>query len=64
MKFNLLMFTVYTIVFELLVWLGFGWVVFIDGNSGWWMLLALFMSGAQLKPKHFGLDFPINSDQP
>ena len=56
MKFNLLMFVIYSILFELIVWGLFGWAVFINGNSGWWFLLAVLLSGSQLKPKHFGLD--------
>ena len=55
MKFNLLMFTIYSIFFETIVWGLFGWAVFINGNSGWWMLLAVLMSSSQLKPKHFGI---------
>jgi len=49
-------FAVYSIIFESIVWGIFGWAVFIDNHSGWWMLLALLISGAQLKPKHFNIE--------
>lgn len=48
-------FMVYTVLFEAIVWGLFGWAVFWQGRSAWWMLLAVILSGAQLKPKHFGI---------
>ena len=50
-----ILFTVYTLVYECIVWGLFGWAVFIKGYSGWWLLLAVYMSGNQLKPRHFGI---------
>lgn len=58
-KFKLTMFTIYTILFELIVWGLFGWAVFVNGHSGWWIAVALLLSTMQLKPKHFGLDYEV-----
>jgi len=48
-------FAVYSVLFEAIVWGLFGWAVFWQGRSGWWVLVALMLSGAQLKSKHFGI---------
>ena len=48
-------FAIYSILFECLVWGFFGYIVFWQDRSGWWLLLALFLSSAQLKPYHFGI---------
>jgi hypothetical protein len=48
-------FAVYSILFEAIIWGVFGYAVFILGHSGWWMALAAVISGAQLRPKHFGI---------
>lgn len=48
-------FAVYSIIFESIIWGLFGWAVFWRGESGWWLLLATFMSSCQLKPRHFGI---------
>jgi len=58
-KFKLIMFLVYTILYECLVWIGFFFIVFIYDGSPWWAALAVFMSMSQLKPKHFGLKYKI-----
>ena len=49
-------FAAYSICYEAIIWGLFGWAVFWQGYSGWWMLLAVVLSGAQLKPKHFGIN--------
>jgi len=48
-------FAVYSVLFEAIVWGLFGWAIFWQGRSGWWVLVALMLSGAQLQPKHFGI---------
>lgn len=48
-------FTIYSVIFESVIWGIFGWAVFVKGYSGWWMLLAMFTSCAQLKPSAFGI---------
>lgn len=48
-------FALYSVLYESLIWLGFGYVVFILGHSAWWLAFALFMSFSQLKPRHFGI---------
>jgi hypothetical protein len=48
-------FAFYSVIFEGIVWGIFGWAVFIGGHSGWWILVALLISGSQLKPKHFNI---------
>ena len=49
-------FAVYSILFETIVWGLFGWAVFVQGRSGWWVLVALLLSSAQLKSKDFGIN--------
>jgi hypothetical protein len=49
------LFAAYSIAYEMILFGIFAWAVFILHNSGWWMLLAVFMSGCQLKTKHFGI---------
>ena len=48
-------FTIYSVLFESIVWGLFGWAVFWQGRSAWWFLLAVVVSGAQFKPKDFGI---------
>lgn len=55
---NLWAFTIYTLVYEAVIWGVFGYAVFGLGFSGWWVLLAVFLSGSQLKPQYFGLPKP------
>lgn len=57
---RVIVFAIYSVLFEIIIWGLFGWAVFVKGYSGWWMLLAVLMSGSQLKPKHFG----INTEKP
>ncbi len=55
MNIRVLAFAFYSIAYEAIIWIGFGWVVFVKNHSPWWMLLAAILSAAQLKPKHFGI---------
>ena len=52
---RIIVFAIYSIIYEAIIWGIFGWAVFVNGRSGWWLLVAIFCSGAQLKPKHFGI---------
>ena len=54
-EFRLSMFVIYTLIFEAMIWGGFGFVVFALGNSGWWMALAVVVSSAQMMPERFGV---------
>ena len=49
-------FAVYSVCYEAIIWGVFGYGVFVLGFSGWWILLAVVLSGAQCKPKHFGIE--------
>lgn len=55
MNHKLWAFAIYSVLYEAIIWSVFGYGIFVNGHSGWWALLAVFMSGAQLRPKHFGL---------
>lgn len=48
-------FVAYTIFWQVMVWGGAGYVVFVLGHSGWWMAFALFLAGCQFQPRHFSL---------
>ena len=48
-------FVVYSVLLEAIIWGIFGWAVFVDGHSWWWILLAVYLSSAKLKGKHFGI---------
>ena len=52
---NIVIFAIYSVLYESIIWGIFGYAVFWQGHSGWWLVLAVFMSGCQLKPKHFGI---------
>lgn len=49
-------FALYSVLFEAIIWGVFGYAVFIVGHSGWWVLVAILLSGSQLKPRHFGIN--------
>ena len=48
-------FAIYSICYEAIVWGIFGYAVFIQDRSAWWIVVAIFISGCQLKPKWFGI---------
>ena len=54
-KINVICFTLYSIVFEAIVWGGWFWIVFVLDKSAWWTLLAIVIGGAQLKGSSFGI---------
>jgi hypothetical protein len=49
----LICFTIYSILYEAIIWGVFGYAVFYKDCSSWWILLAVIMSGAQFKPNSF-----------
>lgn len=51
----LLIFAIYSVLYEFLIWGIFGYAVFIKEYSGWWIFVAVLASASQLKPKHFGI---------
>ena len=62
-RFKLILFTLYTILYEGMVWGGFVWLVIISDGSAWWFLAALILSGVQLGPKYFGLPYKLEEDE-
>jgi hypothetical protein len=48
-------FALYSILYEAIIWGVFGWAVFVNGHSGWWVLVAVWASSSQLKPSAFGI---------
>lgn len=48
-------FAVYSVLYELVIWGIFGYAVFIQGHSGWWMVLAVVMSASQMTPAYFDI---------
>jgi len=51
----IVVFALYSVIYEAIIWGVFGYSVFWLNHSGWWMLLAVFMSVSQMKPRHFGV---------
>lgn len=56
-KFKIAMFTIYTILYECLVWGLTASAIYYLHFSSWLILVGIIMSGAQLKPWHFGLNY-------
>lgn len=54
----------YITLFEILVLGGCGYAVFVLGHSGWWFLLAMFISSAAYPPERYlyGIKKEINND--
>jgi hypothetical protein len=52
-RFVVITYLIYIIIWESMVLGGFGYVVFGLGKSGWWMLLAVFMSSSAYKPENW-----------
>jgi len=56
-KFKLTLFVVYTILYEFMIWgLVASAIYYLNWNEST-VLVGIIMSGAQLKPKHFGLPY-------
>ena len=54
-KLNMVCFLIYSLVYNITIWGIFGYAVFILNRSGWWMILACFLSILQLRPSNFGI---------
>ncbi|MEK0451990.1 MAG: hypothetical protein RL088_4258 [Verrucomicrobiota bacterium] len=52
---RVIVFAIYSILYEAIIWGIFAYAVFVKDRSGWWVLVAIMCSGAQLKPQHFGI---------
>ena len=50
-RFVIISYLIYIIIWKAMVLGGFFYIVFVLGNSGWWMLLALIMSESTYKPE-------------
>lgn len=50
MKLKYITYLIYIILWEGMIFGGTGYAVFVLGNSGWWMLAALFVGGAAYSP--------------
>lgn len=50
-RFVVITYLIYIIIWEAMVFGGFGYVVFGLGKSEWWMLLAVLMSANAYKPE-------------
>lgn len=48
-------FAIYSICYEAIIWGIFGWAVFVNERSPAWVLVAILMSGAQLRAHQFGI---------
>lgn len=48
-------FLIYIILWDGVILLGTGYVVFILGKSGWWFLLAYILMVNSFKTHHFGI---------
>ena len=62
-KFKLFMFFMYTIMYEVLIWGLFLYLIVYHDWNEWTIVVAIIMSGSQLKPKHFGLKYKIDEDK-
>jgi hypothetical protein len=56
---KLILFTIYTIVYECLIWGLTASAIYYLHWSEWTVLVGMIMSGSQLKPNHFGLNYSI-----
>lgn len=62
-KYKLLLFTIYTIIYECLIWgLVAGAIYYLKWNE-WTVIVGMIMSTSQLKPKHFGLSYKIKEEE-
>lgn len=56
-KFKLVLFTIYTILYESLVWGLTAAAIYYLQWSEWTVLIGIIMSTSQFKPWHFGLNY-------
>jgi hypothetical protein len=52
-------FTIYTLLWEVLVWGGAAYIILSAGESFWWFVMALIVSSAQFKPATFQSFFAL-----
>jgi len=55
--YKITLFFLYSIIYECLIWGLTASAIYYLNWSEWTVLVGIIMSGAQLKPKHFGLDY-------
>lgn len=58
-QYKLFLFVVYTIIYEFMVWGLVASAIYFLGWSEYTVIVGMILSGSQLKPKHFGLDYKI-----
>lgn len=61
-KFKLVLFLLYTILYEVMVWGLVSYSIVVLKWEWYIMFLGIFMSSAQLRPIHFGLDYLKDRD--
>lgn len=47
---NAITYLIYIIVWELLIFGGIGYAVFVLGHSGWWFVMAFFFGACSYSP--------------
>ena len=62
-RFKLVIFLLYTIIYETMIWGLFLYLIIYENWNEWTIIVAIMMSGAQLKPKHFGLNYQWQFDK-
>lgn len=50
-----LVFLIYTIFWQSMVWIGGGYIVFFLEYSAWWLILVIVVSSSQYPPEKFGI---------
>jgi len=55
--YKITLFFLYTIIYECLIWGLTASAIYYLNWSEWTVLIGMIMSNAQLKPKHFGLNY-------
>jgi len=54
-KTKLALFTIYTLIYEILIWGVFLYLIVYQNWNEWTIVLAMLMSASQIQPEHFGL---------
>jgi len=62
-KFTLVMFVIYTIIYELIIWGGVGYLLFALNWSEWTIVVGILMSSAQLKLEHFDSNYALKKQE-
>ena len=61
-RFKLSLFFLYTLVYEVLIWGLFLYLIAYQNWNEWTVIVAMIMSGSQLKPRNFGLKYKIKEE--